>query len=322
MSNSFPRLAALALVALATASAATRAADFAPKGVGAMLSVDYSYAAAGKKSDKYDLREWKLRRTLHIDAQLTAGAAAPMPSLQPMEAGQQTRLQQQTAQVNKFAEQSAPMMASAQAILEKCGDDEKCMEREAMRLGQSMSGTPQLDATLKAGKETAAVLAPGANRYQVWQGQSQTGNYRIDEKVHIVHADPICIPLPKQRCTRDEVRQGAGTLANTKGSAAIIEVDTGKSTLTLMLPTAHEALGYTETVTTDEPEGTHSTPTPKGPQPRQLAFKPVEGKAQVPTFTVPLSGGWRSQSGVQTFKFTGPNEQGGTMTVRWRFQVQ
>jgi len=34
----------------------------------------------------------------------------------------------------------------------------------------------------------------------------------------------------------------------------------------------------------------------------------VDGKVQVPTFTVPLSGGWRSQSG--------------TMTVRWRFQVQ
>ncbi|MFT7772582.1 hypothetical protein [Roseateles sp.] len=315
-------LATLTLVALATAPADSHAADFAAKGARATLSVDYSYEAAGKKSDKYDLREWKVLRTLRVDAQLTAGAAAPMASLQPMDAGQQARLQQQTAQMNKFAEQSAPMMASAQAIMQKCGDDEKCMEREAMRLGQSLSGTPQLDATLKAGKETAAVLAPGANRYQAWQGQSQAGNYRIEEKLHIVHADPICIPLPKQRCTRDEVRRGAGALANTKGSAALVEVDAGKATLTLMLPTAHEVLGYTETITTDEPEGTHSTPTPKGPQQRQLAFKPVEGQVQVPTFTVPLSGGWRNQSGVQTFKFTGPNEQGGAMTVRWRFQVQ
>lgn len=315
-----PHLAALTLLAL---SAATHAADFAPKGARATLTVDYSYDAVGKKSDKYDLREWKVQRTLRVESQLTAGLPAPLPSLQPMEAGQQAQLQKQAAQMNKFAEQSAPMMASAQAIMDKCGDDDKCMEREAMKMGQAMAGTPQMDAHLKAGKETAAALAPGANRYQAWQGQSQTGSYKIDEKVHVVHADPICIPLPKQRCTRDEVRQGSGALKNTvKGSPAVIEVDAGKSTLTLVLPAALETLGLTETITTNEPEGTHSTPTPKGPQQRQVLFRPADGKPQVPTFTVPLSGGWRSQSGVQTYKFSGANEEGGTMTVRWRFQVQ
>lgn len=315
------RLTALTLLALGLAPP-IQAADFAPKGARATLTVDFSYEAAGKKADKYDLREWKVQRTLHIDAQLTAGASAALPSLQPLDAGQQARLQQQAAQVNKFAEQAAPMMTSAQAIMEKCGDDEKCMEREAMRLGQNMAGKPQTDATLKMGRETAAALAPGANRYQAWQGQSQTGQYKIDERLHIVHADPICMTLPGKRCTRDELRRGAGALANTKGSAALVEVDTGKSTLTLQLPFAAEALPYTETITTDEPEGTHSTPTPKGPQQRQLVFKLADGKAQAPLFTVPLSGGWRSQSGVQTQKFNGADEEGGTLTVRWRFQVQ
>lgn len=312
----------LAVLTLLTLGSTAHAADFAAKGARATLTVDFSYEAVGKKNDKLDLREWKVTRTLHIESQLTAAGPAPMPSLQPLEAGQQARLQQQSAQMNKMAEQSAPLMASAQAIMEKCGDDDACMEREAAKLGQRMAGTPQMDATLKTGKETAAVLAPGANRYQAWAGQSQTGSYKIDEKLHIVHADPICVKLPRQRCTRDEVRQGAGTLKNTKGSAALVEVDAGNSTLTLMLPNAHEALGYTETITTNEPEGTHSTPTPKGPQPRQLGFKPVDGKAQVPTFTVPLARGWRSQSGVQTHKFNGANEEGGTMTIRWRFQAQ
>jgi hypothetical protein len=314
-------LTALTLLAL-TLSPGAQAADFAAKGTRATLTVDFSYAAAGRKADKYDLREWKLLRTLHIDAQLTATPAAAMPSLQPLEAGQQARLQQQATQVNKLAEQSAPMMASAQAIMAKCGDDDKCMEREAVKLGQSMAGTPQTEATLKMGRETAAVLAPGANRYQAWQGQSQTGNYKIDEKLHIVHADPICMTLPRQRCTRDEVRQGAGTLAPATGSAALIEIDAGKSTLTLQLPAAAEGLAYTETITTDEPEGTHAVPTPKGPQKRQMVFRQVDGQLQTPIFTVPLSGGWRSQSGVQTRKFSGANEDGGTMTVRWRFQVQ
>lgn len=315
-----PRLATLTLAALTLAPA--HAADFAPKGGKAMLSVDFTYEAVGKKTDKQDLREWKVLRTLRIDAVLIAAAPAAMPSLQPLEAGQQARIQQQSAQVNKMAEQSAPLMASAEAIMAKCGDDDKCMEREAMKLGQAMSGTPQMDATLKAGKETAAVLAPGANRYQAWGGQSQSGSYKIEEQVHIVHSDPICVKLPKRLCTRDELRQGAGTLAATKGSPAMAEVDTGKSTLTLLLPAPTQALGYTETITTNEPEGTHDTPTPKGPQQRQTIFRQTDTEVQAPRFTVPLSGGWRNQSGVQTRKFTGPNEGGGTLTVRWRFQVQ
>lgn len=312
----------LALLTLAAAGGLAQAADFAPKGGRALLSVDFSYEAAGRKADKYDLREWKLLRTLHIDAQLSAAAPAPTPALQPLEAGQQARLQQQATQAGKFAEQAAPMMASAEAIVAKCGNDEKCMEREAMRMGQGMAGTPQLDATLKSGRQTAAALQPDAARYQAWQGQSQTGSYRIDEKLHIVHADPICMSLPRQRCTRDEVRQGSGPLAAIKGSAAMAEVDTGKSTLSLQLPMAAEALAYTETITTDEPEGTHSVPTPKGPQQRQRVFLQADGQPMAPVFIVPLTGGWRSQSGVQTRKFGGANEDGGTLTVRWRFQVQ
>jgi len=63
----------------------------------------------------------------------------------------------------------------------------------------------------------------------------------------------------------------------------------------------------TETITTDEPEGTHAFATPKGPQRRQLVFRQADGPLQTPIFTVPLSGGWRSQSGVQTRKFSGAN---------------
>jgi hypothetical protein len=314
------RLATLSLVALAAAPAA-QAVDFAPKGGRATLSVDYSYASSGKKrADTLDLREWKVLRTLHIDAQLTALAPAPLPSLQPMEAGQQARIQQQTAQLSKLADQSAPQLAGAQAVMDKCGDDDACLERESMRLAQAMAGKPETQATLKMGRETAAALAPGPNRYQAWQGQSQSGSYKIDETLHITYDDPGCVRQRGQRCTRHEVRQGGGPLKSANGSAALLEFDTAKSTLTLLLPAAHEALAYSETVTADDPEAVRSLP--KGPQPRQLIFRPAPGKAQAPAFSVPLSGGWRSQSGVQTYQFTEANEGGGTLTVRWRFQVQ
>lgn len=41
--------------------------------------------------------------------------------------------------------------------------------------------------------------------------------------------------------------------------------DAGKNTLTVGLPVPLSMLPYTEIITTDEPAGTHDTPTPKGP---------------------------------------------------------
>jgi hypothetical protein len=318
-----PRLLALTLATLSNLVAAAPAGDFAPQGARATLTMDFTYQATGRRADKYDSREWKVLRTLHIDAVVTARQPALLAMLKPPEAEQTAQLKRQAAEANRITQQAAPMMAGAEAIMAKCGDDDKCLEREAMKLGQAMAGQPQVAATAKAMERFADNQAAQVIRYQAWIGQSQSGSYRIDENLRIVHADPICMRLPTARCTRVETRTGEGRLKSSEGSVAAVELDAGKATLTINPPIAPELLAYTETVVTDEPEGTHSVPTPRGPQPRQdLFLKSPTGSPAAPAFTVPLKGGWRSQSGVQTVPLGGRDEASGTLTMKWRFQVQ
>jgi hypothetical protein len=101
-------------------------------------------------------------------------------------------------------------------------------------------------------------------------------------------------------------------------------VDAGKNSITVGLPVPLALLPYTETITTDEPAGTHDTPTPKGPQPKQLLFRVSTAGSGIQSqpFTVPLKGGWRSQSGEQVMNLKGDFADGGTLKVSWRFTVQ
>jgi hypothetical protein len=321
-------------IGLSLAAATTRAADsFAPVGAKATLSVEYMYESAGKKQDKYDLHEWKVSRTASAVAVLVASAPAPLPSMQKPDAQQTADLANKQAKAQSAAAKMAPMMDSIEKIMAKCGDDEACITRETQKMGFGMSGTPQMDQAMSAKGDIEAASKQGAPRYQTWQATTLKGRYAIDEKAHIVHADPICMGLPKARCTRDEVRQGGGDLPlppqAVKDPKALagnssFEVDLVKNTLTLALPGPLWPLPYTETITTDEPEGTHSVPTPKGPQPRTLAFRVGEEGAATTgkPWTVPLKGGWRSQSGEQVIQLKGNAGEGGKLTVRWRLAAQ
>jgi hypothetical protein len=321
----------LKLVALATATAVATPSDaadaFASVGAKATLSVEYRFEAAGKTQDKYDLREWRVQRGADVVAEMVAQRPAPLPVMQPLEVGQMAKIQQQQAQAQKAAAQMAPAMADVQAIMARCGDDEKCIERETMKLGSSMSGTARLDADLKMGKETAAVMQPGADRYQSWQGRTQKASYSLDESWHVVHADPICLTLPKARCTHDMTRKGGSEIAPTP-SVAQVEVDSRAGTMVLRLPVPLGVLAYVETHTTDEPQGTHDTATPKGPQNGQMPLRvTADGKPSPAPVTVALKGGWRSQAGEQTVamgagSWHGATGDGGTLRIRWRFVAQ
>ncbi len=328
------KLAAAALVSVALWSQmlvaldarAAPAGDFAPVGAKATLTVEYRFEARGRKQDKYDLHEWNVRREAELVAELKAGKPLPMPAMHPAEAAQMAKAGQQQAQMQKAHKQMAPMMAGAEAIVAKCGDDEKCMEREAMKMGAALSGTKQLDDTLKTGRETAEVMKPGADRYQLWTGTTQKGRYAVDEAWHVVHADPICRSLPKARCTHDLSRKGSGEFTPGQ-TGALAEVDVQAATLIVQLPMPHEALAVVETQTTDEPDGTHSVATPRGPQKAQLALRlSADGKSTIAPVKIALKGGWRSQSGEQVVPMgagawhRAPGD-GGRLVVKWRFSA-
>lgn len=316
----------IATLGLLAALGPVCAADFAPVGAKATLTVSYRFEAKGRKQDKYDLHEWTVRRQAEVTAELVARKPTPLPAMQALDAAQTARIDQQAAQMKKASRQMAPMMASVEAIAAKCGDDEKCLERETMKLGAAMAGTQQLEDAKQVGRETAAVMKPGADRYQLWQGSTQRASYGIDESWHVVHADPICMSLPKARCTHDMTRQGSGELA-AGPSGAVAEVDS-QGTLVVQLPVPQAALPYVETQRTDEPEGTHSVPTPSGPQKGQMPLHvTAEGKPVAGPIRVPLSGGWRAQSGEQIVNlgagaWHGAPGEPGRLVVSWRFAAR
>jgi hypothetical protein len=317
------------LACAVAASAPVYGADFAPVGTKATLSVQYRYESAGVVNGSPDrvhhVREWRVRRSADVVAELVAQKPQPLSSTQAMEPAQLAKVQQQQAQAQKAAKQMAPMMADAQAVVAKCGNDEKCMEREVMKMGAGMAGTQQLADTQKVGAESAALLQPGADRYQRWQGRTQKASYSVDEAWHVVHADPICMSLPKARCTHDMTRKGAGDIAPSQ-SPAQFEFDAQNGTLVVLLPVPMGVMGCTETHVTDEPEGTHDMPLPKGPQPCRMALRITpEGKSSSAPMTV--KGGWRSQTGEYTVALgagswhQAPGEPG-KLVVRWRLAAQ
>lgn len=327
--------AALVVMLAVMATAAYAAEAFAPAGAKATLSVDYLYESAGKKSSPgmYDPHEWRVKRSVNLVADLAAQAATEMPTVQAIDASQMAELKGKSVKAQSAATKMAPMMASVAAIMAKCGEDEACLTRETQKMGAALQGTPQMDTAMSAKKDMQKLSKPGAPRYQAWRPTAQKGSYVIDETAHLSVTDPICTSRPRHRCTRNEVRKGSGAIvlpAKAKkdpGAAAgisAVEVDTTKNTLTVTLPVPLFPLPYTETITTDEPEGTHDTPTPKGPQAglHQFRVNAAGGAMHDKPLTVPLDGGWRSQSGEQVVMLKGEFGNAGKLTVRWRFNVQ
>jgi hypothetical protein len=319
------------LLVLLTCAAvgAPRAQDFAPAGAKASLSVQYRFVSSGKivgsGSSKYELNEWRATRSVEMTAELAAARPLAFPSLQAPDAATAAATLRQRAQAQQAAAQMAPMMAGAEAIVARCGDDEKCIEREAMKMGTGMAGSAQADGALRSGRETAAALQPGANRYQAWRAVSQKGRYAIEGSAHVVHADPGCMALPNGRCKRETLSKGAGDVPAApggRGGPAAVEVDTTAQTLTLVLPVPMGVLSYTDTVASNEPKGTQEVP--PGTYTRQLKFVTTsDGKISANgPLSVPLKGGWRNQSGEQVVQVKGEGADGGTLTIRWRFSVQ
>ncbi len=332
------KLCILLAVSLAAISSAPRAAErFAPVGAKATLSVDYLYASSGSKKSEgmYDPYQWRVKRNASLTAELAAQPATAMPTVQVIEASQMASLKGKADKAQAVATKMAPMMADVEKVMAKCGENEACISREIEKMGTAMAGSPRMASAMSAKADIAELSKQDAPRYQAWRPTAQRGTYVIDENVHISIPDPLCTSKPRHRCTRDEVRKGGGEIpmpdgANSKGNKeaaaglSAVELDSAKNTLTVMLPIALSRLPYTETITTDEPEGTHDTPTPKGPQNRQAHYRVSarNGAMQDKPITVALKGGWRTQTGEQVTKLNGNFGDEGSLTIRWRFVVQ
>lgn len=310
---------------------------FAPAGTRAVLSVEYAYTSAGRKSSQgmYDPYEWRVKRNLSMEAQLAAQPPTPMPTVQAPDAASTAKLQDQATRMQAATAQMAPMVADVEKIMARCGENEECISRAVQGMGDGMARDPQRMGAMNAARKDAQALGPGAMRYQAWRPTAQKGTYVIEESVQVSVTDPICAHKPRRRCTREETRKGSGEVpvpAPTRprpnpGAAAgmsAVELDVEKGVLAITLPAPLAMLAFTETITSDEPDGTHDTPIPRGTRRREAFFRVSasgSGFMHEKPIAVPLKGGMKDQQGEYSVPLKGSFGDAGTLVVRWRFKV-
>lgn len=300
----------LPLAVFALVAAGNAQAQLVAPGTKATLTVQYDYRAVGTKPDRLDPKDWSVNRRISLTTQLVAEKPQPISSMRPMEAGQTADLEQRQQRGSRAATALAPMAADMMKIVEKCGENEACIEREVTAYGNSMQITPELKA---AGEDIKAAGAQGAPRYQTWKPVSETITWSVDEVYHAKNADPICASKPNRQCTRNETRKGGATLPPNTNSAARLDVDSQKKDLYIAGPPQPLVpMMFTQSVTTDHPEHKSGT--------SQVPFGGFT-KAKGP-WSAPLANSLKSASGTQQVKMTGAEGEGGTLTITWRFALQ
>lgn len=300
------------LMALTASSALAQ--GMAAKGSTGMLVVEYQFESVGKSQNAIDLRQWKISRSVTVTAELVAQAASPGPTLHPADPSAAAGHSRQAQAAAAAARDMQPMMQAAEAIAARCGNDEKCLERETMKLGFGSQGTPPSESSRTAAAELGKAAAA---RYQRWHARAQASTYQVDESLTLLTRDPLCMELKNKTCTRSETRRGGGALAEPKvGGAGAAEFDAQTSTFALQLPLPLGALGVDETVATDMPNQKAANGTRRRDlNPGLVSFKPLLQPIQP-------GAGARNQTGERSFEMTDPAGFPGKLTVRWKLTTR
>ncbi len=306
-----PTLSTTALALAVFAASGMASAQSVKPGTKATLKVNYEYVANGAKKDKDYPREWRVKRSFDITAQLAAQKPMNLSAYKPMEAEQTADMNKKQSQAAAAAKKLEPTMEEAMKIVEKCGDDDACVEKAIIAFGT----THQLTEEEKSVKGDVAELSKvtEADRFQIWSGVSQTGTYLVDEFYKGESTDPACYKEPRARCHYQEIRKGGGPIpppaGKPNGTVVAFETDAKKKDAHLVLPVPLSALPYDRSVKTNFPDQKDAET--KGVLAGFLnKLKPI---------TVPIPAGVKSLSGTETVKFDGEEGEGGTLTIRWQF---
>ena len=292
--------------------AAAHAGLLTSKGAKGTLNVQYEYSSSGKKTDKYEPREWHVQRTINLIVPMTADLPQASSTLRPMDAAQSADLANKQAHIANLHKTLAPTMADMMKIAEKCDEDEACVEKAIQEYSKTMD-----QSTIDSAKSDAAAASKMSGpRYQLWQPVSEKGTYLVDETYRAQTSDPLCMGKPKQRCSREETRKGGGEIPPLKGakvtSMALLEVDSVNKDILIRLPVPLGAIGYTRQVSSDFPDEKSGTSTD--------ALASMAGQQKTVTAVIP--GDLRPASGTQSFKLDGAEGEGGTLVVKWQFTLQ
>ena len=208
-------------------------------------------------------------------------------------------------------------MADMMRIVEECGGPdatgaEECISKKVSNYGNTKKDTmvPQMKSAQQDAEKAMAVAS--GNRFQLWQMKSYAGSYDVDEHVMEQTYEMTCTEAKK--CVRDTTRKGGGDIrppqGRSVGGASMFEIDGAKKDLIVQLPLPLELLTVKQVIVTSFPNDKNST-SDAGMSPWMMpANKPI---------TISIPADLASASGSKTFKIEGQFEQGGLLTVNWKF---
>ena len=232
-------LGAFAVALLFTASAS--ADPFSPPKSKATLTLTYTLTGGGTDRPASHEREviWSVENRYEVKATLVAEKPGGFGALHKPDAAEAASMQQRQANADAAAGNMQDMMEMAQKIMEKCGEDEACIQAESIKMSQQVDPN---DPKLKAAKQNieAASAMPG-NRYQLFSSGPQSGSYKMTEKAHEAYFDAACSMKNQAPCAFDTAVAGAGKLTDPQGNTSftlgvMAEVDAQAGSLIFTMP--------------------------------------------------------------------------------------
>ena len=298
------------LVGIALAAPALASAQLLPPRSKGTLTLEYVYASSGQWADAQgnDRRDWRVSRRVSVSAQMVAENHSPVAALLTGTAAEKQGMAGREQRTQRGAQKVAPMMADIEAVMQKCGEDEACMEREAMRLASTMDE----GAIRSAGQDAAAAGRPMNNHYQLWRVATYDGRYTVDELYNAALADPDCLSAPRSQCVSQTTRKGSGPIPTTQTPLAVMmEVDGPGKRLHISLPIAAGNMPVTRTVTGKPGDG----------KPGSFLDQMTFPWTRIKPIVVSIPQGLANANGTQSVKIAGEFGDGGTLTINWRFAL-
>jgi hypothetical protein len=177
----------LAILSLPFGANLALAKDPVPEGTQATVNISMTV----KEKTKGEWSSSAIERVLNAQCLVVAGPATQIASTGPT-AEQEAAMADGQTKVQDFQQNYAPsdnMMANMQAMMDKCGEDEACIQAEVMKLSQTaevQGMVAKKDQAIADSKNLQADLGPV--RYQLWHPQSCSGTLSANDTY--VTSDP------------------------------------------------------------------------------------------------------------------------------------
>jgi hypothetical protein len=229
------------LAALSTIAAPAFGQSFSPAAGTATLTLTFKLVGSGDEipTSKERHVKWSVDDSYEIKATMLATKPGGFGAMHPQDATEQAREKKREAAAQTAQKDMGGMMAQAEAIMAKCGDNEACITAESMKMSQGVDMNSAQMKSAKANIATATAM-PG-DRYQLFQPGQQTGTFKIDEKTQEAYFDAACSLKNEETCTVRSTIKGSGNQVDgggktSFGTGAMAEYDAKGGTLMIQMP--------------------------------------------------------------------------------------